>query len=184
MTCLPLSIRLCEPAICPRAELRKSCNIDARASAHMRMHTSAAWKASECPGYVARFYENRNAAGRPTRGGHGATRDFRQLQTVDGGAFPLAPRARRTSVFIRHSRSVSLTEPRPSRVFEDYATPVVATLAARNAIAELDGLKQGSRGTEIHGNCTLPCRLCTNDVSTIFGDRPVDNFGAVIVFEA
>jgi len=47
------------------------------------------------------------------------------------------------SLFVRHSRSVSLTE--AGRVFEDYATRVVATLAAgRQALAELNGLKRGS----------------------------------------
>jgi DNA-binding transcriptional LysR family regulator len=46
-------------------------------------------------------------------------------------------------LFVRHSRSVTLTE--AGRVFEDYATRVVATLAAgRQALAELDGLKRGS----------------------------------------
>jgi DNA-binding transcriptional LysR family regulator len=47
------------------------------------------------------------------------------------------------SLFVRHSRSVSLTE--AGRVFEDYATRVVATLAAgRQALAELNNLKRGS----------------------------------------
>jgi DNA-binding transcriptional LysR family regulator len=46
-------------------------------------------------------------------------------------------------LFIRHPRSVSLTE--AGRVFGDYATRVVATLAAgRQALAELDGLQRGS----------------------------------------
>jgi len=46
-------------------------------------------------------------------------------------------------LFVRHPRSVSLTE--AGRVFEDYATRVVATLAAgRQALAELDGLQRGS----------------------------------------
>src|SRR5436190_7688100 len=46
-------------------------------------------------------------------------------------------------LFARHSRSVSLTE--AGRVFEDYATRVVATLAAgRQALAELNSLKRGS----------------------------------------
>src|SRR5687768_13275878 len=46
-------------------------------------------------------------------------------------------------LFARRSRSVVLTE--AGRVFEDYATRVVATLAAgRQALAELDGLQRGS----------------------------------------
>jgi DNA-binding transcriptional LysR family regulator len=46
-------------------------------------------------------------------------------------------------LFVRHPRSVSLTE--AGRVFGDYATRVVATLAAgRRALAELDGLQRGS----------------------------------------
>ena len=46
-------------------------------------------------------------------------------------------------LFVRHPRSVSLTE--AGRVFGDYATRVVATLAAgRQALAELDGLQRGS----------------------------------------
>ena len=46
-------------------------------------------------------------------------------------------------LFVRHPRSVSLTE--AGRVFDDYATRVVATLAAgRQALAELDGLQRGS----------------------------------------
>jgi LysR family transcriptional regulator, low CO2-responsive transcriptional regulator len=46
-------------------------------------------------------------------------------------------------LFIRHPRSVSLTE--AGRIFGDYATRVVATLAAgRQALAELDGLQRGS----------------------------------------
>jgi DNA-binding transcriptional LysR family regulator len=46
-------------------------------------------------------------------------------------------------LFVRHPRSVSLTE--AGRVFGDYATRVVATLAAgRQALAELDGLHRGS----------------------------------------
>lgn len=65
------------------------------------------------------------------------------------------------SLFIRHSRSVSLTE--PGRVFEDYATRVVATLAAgRHAIAELDGLKRGSLvvgASTTPGTYVLPARI-------------------------
>jgi LysR family transcriptional regulator, low CO2-responsive transcriptional regulator len=46
-------------------------------------------------------------------------------------------------LFVRHPRSVSLTE--AGRVFGDYATRVIATLAAgRQALAELDGLQRGS----------------------------------------
>jgi len=46
-------------------------------------------------------------------------------------------------LFVRHSRSISLTE--AGRVFGDYATRAVATLAAgRQALAELNGLQQGS----------------------------------------
>jgi DNA-binding transcriptional LysR family regulator len=64
-------------------------------------------------------------------------------------------------LFIRHSRSVSLTE--PGRVFEDYATRVVATLAAgRHAIAELDGLKRGSLvvgASTTPGTYVLPARI-------------------------
>jgi LysR family transcriptional regulator, low CO2-responsive transcriptional regulator len=46
-------------------------------------------------------------------------------------------------LFVRRSRSVALTE--AGRVFEDYATRVVATLAAgRQALADLDGLQRGS----------------------------------------
>jgi LysR family transcriptional regulator, low CO2-responsive transcriptional regulator len=46
-------------------------------------------------------------------------------------------------LFVRRSRSVVLTE--AGRVFEDYATRVVATLAAgRQALADLDGLQRGS----------------------------------------
>lgn len=46
-------------------------------------------------------------------------------------------------LFARHPRSVSLTE--AGRVFGDYVTRVVATLAAgRQALAELDGLQRGS----------------------------------------
>jgi DNA-binding transcriptional LysR family regulator len=46
-------------------------------------------------------------------------------------------------LFVRHPRSVSLTE--AGRIFGDYATRVVATLAAgRQALAELHGLQQGS----------------------------------------
>ena len=46
-------------------------------------------------------------------------------------------------LFVRHPRAVSLTE--AGRVFADYATRVVATLAAgRQALAELDGLQRGS----------------------------------------
>ena len=46
-------------------------------------------------------------------------------------------------LFVRHPRSVSLTE--AGRIFADYATRVVATLAAgRQALAELDGLQRGS----------------------------------------
>ncbi|HXU88290.1 MAG TPA: selenium metabolism-associated LysR family transcriptional regulator [Methylomirabilota bacterium] len=65
------------------------------------------------------------------------------------------------SLFIRHSRSVSLTE--PGRVFEDYATRVVATLAAgRHAIAELDGRKRGSLvvgASTTPGTYVLPARI-------------------------
>lgn len=64
-------------------------------------------------------------------------------------------------LFVRHSRSVSLTE--PGRVFEDYATRVVATLAAgRQAIAELDGLKRGSLvvgASTTPGTYVLPARI-------------------------
>jgi DNA-binding transcriptional LysR family regulator len=64
-------------------------------------------------------------------------------------------------LFIRHSRSVSLTE--AGRVFEDYATRVVATLAAgRHAIAELDGLKRGSivvGASTTPGTYVLPARI-------------------------
>jgi DNA-binding transcriptional LysR family regulator len=64
-------------------------------------------------------------------------------------------------LFLRHSRSVSLTE--PGRVFEDYATRVVATLAAaRQAIAELDGLKRGSivvGASTTPGTYVLPARI-------------------------
>jgi len=64
-------------------------------------------------------------------------------------------------LFIRHSRSVSLTE--PGRVFEDYATRVVSTLAAgRHAIAELDGLKRGSLvvgASTTPGTYVLPARI-------------------------
>jgi DNA-binding transcriptional LysR family regulator len=46
-------------------------------------------------------------------------------------------------LFVRHPRSVSLTE--AGRIFGDYATRVVATLAAgRQALAELNGLQRGS----------------------------------------
>jgi DNA-binding transcriptional LysR family regulator len=46
-------------------------------------------------------------------------------------------------LFVRHPRSVSLTE--AGRIFGDYATRVVATLAAgRQALAELNGLQKGS----------------------------------------
>lgn len=46
-------------------------------------------------------------------------------------------------LFVRRSRSVVLTE--AGRVFQDYATRVVATLAAgRQALADLDGLQRGS----------------------------------------
>lgn len=46
-------------------------------------------------------------------------------------------------LFVRHPRAISLTE--AGRVFGDYATRVVATLAAgRQALAELDGLQRGS----------------------------------------
>src|SRR5438309_9527276 len=46
-------------------------------------------------------------------------------------------------LFVRHARSVSLTE--GGRIFADYATRVVATLAAgKQALAELDGLQRGS----------------------------------------
>jgi DNA-binding transcriptional LysR family regulator len=64
-------------------------------------------------------------------------------------------------LFVRHSRSVSLTE--AGRVFEDYATRVVATLAAgRHAIAELDGLKRGSLvvgASTTPGTYVLPARI-------------------------
>src|SRR5581483_5161871 len=64
-------------------------------------------------------------------------------------------------LFVRHSRSVSLTE--SGRVFEDYATRVVATLAAgRQAIAELDGLKRGSLvvgASTTPGTYVLPARI-------------------------
>ena len=46
-------------------------------------------------------------------------------------------------LFVRHPRSVSLTE--AGRVFGDYATRVIATLAAgRQALADLNGLRHGS----------------------------------------
>ena len=65
------------------------------------------------------------------------------------------------ALFVRHSRSVSLTE--AGRVFEDYATRVVATLAAgRQAIAELDGLKRGSLvvgASTTPGTYVLPARI-------------------------
>ena len=49
----------------------------------------------------------------------------------------------RVRLFVRHPKSVSLTE--AGRIFGDYATRVVATLAAgRQALAELDGLQRGS----------------------------------------
>ena len=64
-------------------------------------------------------------------------------------------------LFVRHSRSVSLTE--PGRVFEDYATRVVATLAAgKQAIAELGGLKRGSLvvgASTTPGTYVLPARI-------------------------
>jgi DNA-binding transcriptional LysR family regulator len=64
-------------------------------------------------------------------------------------------------LFVRHSRSVSLTE--AGRVFEDYATRVVATLVAgKNAIAELDGLKRGSLvigASTTPGTYVLPARI-------------------------
>jgi DNA-binding transcriptional LysR family regulator len=64
-------------------------------------------------------------------------------------------------LFVRHSRSVSLTE--AGRVFEDYATRVVATLAAgKNAIAELDGLRRGSLvvgASTTPGTYVLPARI-------------------------
>jgi DNA-binding transcriptional LysR family regulator len=64
-------------------------------------------------------------------------------------------------LFVRHSRSVSLTE--PGRVFEDYATRVVATLAAgKQAIAELGGLKRGSLvvgASTTPGTYVLPGRI-------------------------
>jgi DNA-binding transcriptional LysR family regulator len=47
------------------------------------------------------------------------------------------------TLFVRRNRAVTLTE--AGRIFEDYATRVVATLAAaRQALAELDGLRRGS----------------------------------------
>jgi LysR family transcriptional regulator, low CO2-responsive transcriptional regulator len=64
-------------------------------------------------------------------------------------------------LFVRHSRSVSLTE--PGRVLEDYATRVVATLAAgKQAIAELGGLKRGSLvvgASTTPGTYVLPARI-------------------------
>jgi DNA-binding transcriptional LysR family regulator len=64
-------------------------------------------------------------------------------------------------LFVRHSRSVSLTE--AGRVFEDYATRVVATLAAgKQAIAELEGLKRGSLvvgASTTPGTYVLPARI-------------------------
>jgi len=64
-------------------------------------------------------------------------------------------------LFVRHSRSVSLTE--AGRVFEDYATRVVATLAAgKQAIAELDGLARGSLvvgASTTPGTYVLPARI-------------------------
>jgi DNA-binding transcriptional LysR family regulator len=47
------------------------------------------------------------------------------------------------TLFARRNRAVTLTE--AGRIFEDYATRVVAMLsAARHALAELDGLRRGS----------------------------------------
>jgi len=64
-------------------------------------------------------------------------------------------------LFIRHTRSVSLTE--AGRVFEDYATRVVATLAAgKQAIAEIDGLQRGSLivgASTTPGTYVLPARI-------------------------
>lgn len=64
-------------------------------------------------------------------------------------------------LFVRHSRSVSLTE--SGRVFEDYATRVVATLAAgKQAIAELGALKRGSLvvgASTTPGTYVLPARI-------------------------
>jgi DNA-binding transcriptional LysR family regulator len=55
-------------------------------------------------------------------------------------------------LFVRHSRSVTLTE--AGRIFEDYATRLVTTLAAgKQAIAELDGL---ARGSLVVGASTTP----------------------------
>ncbi|MEX2146399.1 MAG: selenium metabolism-associated LysR family transcriptional regulator [Candidatus Rokuibacteriota bacterium] len=55
-------------------------------------------------------------------------------------------------LFVRRSRSVALTE--AGRVFEDYATRVVSTLAAgRQALAELHGL---ARGSLVIGASTTP----------------------------
>jgi DNA-binding transcriptional LysR family regulator len=64
-------------------------------------------------------------------------------------------------LFIRHTRSVSLTE--AGRIFEDYATRVVATLAAgKQAIAEIDGLQRGSLvigASTTPGTYVLPARI-------------------------
>jgi DNA-binding transcriptional LysR family regulator len=64
-------------------------------------------------------------------------------------------------LFIRHTRSVSLTE--AGRIFEDYATRVVATLAAgKQAIAEIDGLQRGSLvigASTTPGTYLLPARI-------------------------
>jgi len=64
-------------------------------------------------------------------------------------------------LFVRHSRSVSLTE--AGRVFEDYATRVVATLTAgKQAIAELGGLTRGSLvvgASTTPGTYVLPARI-------------------------
>src|SRR5260370_19319859 len=64
-------------------------------------------------------------------------------------------------LFIRHPRSVSLTE--AGRIFGDYATRVVATLAAaRRARAELNGPQRGSlvvRASPTPGAYVLPARV-------------------------
>ncbi len=55
-------------------------------------------------------------------------------------------------LFLRHGRAVTLTE--AGRVFEDYATRLVTTLAAgKQAVAELDGL---ARGSLVVGASTTP----------------------------
>jgi DNA-binding transcriptional LysR family regulator len=55
-------------------------------------------------------------------------------------------------LFVRHTRSIALTE--AGRIFADYATKVVATLAAgKQALGDLDGL---ARGALVVGASTTP----------------------------